>query len=176
MTLKGFHGGSDNKESACNAGDPGSIPGSGRCPWRWKWQPTTVFLPGEFHRQRSPVGFSPWGRRESDTTEWLTLSIYRDIKYRTGNMVNNIVITSYAGRWLLAYHGDDHFIIQANAKSLSHTPETNTTSTIFQTKYFFSNCYPRWVPKNWPHFSSSTKRSDSHAFTGINARVTDRRQ
>ena len=52
-------------------------------------------------------------------------------------MVNNIVITSYAGRWLLAYHGDDHFIIQANAKSLSHTPETNTTSTIFQTKYFF---------------------------------------
>ena len=36
------------KESACNAGDPGSIPESGRCPWSRKWQPTPVFMPGEF--------------------------------------------------------------------------------------------------------------------------------
>ena len=49
-----IHGGSDGKESACNAGDPGSIPGSGR-----KWLSTPVFLPGEFHEQRSPVGYSP---------------------------------------------------------------------------------------------------------------------
>ena len=34
-----------------------------------KWQPTPVFLPGEFHRQRSLVGYSPWGHKESDTTE-----------------------------------------------------------------------------------------------------------
>jgi len=45
----GFLGGSDSKESACNAGDLGSIPGSGGSPWRRKWQPTPVFLPGEFH-------------------------------------------------------------------------------------------------------------------------------
>ena len=57
------------KESACNAGDPGSIPGSGRFPWRRKWLPTPVFLPGEFHGQRSLVGYSPWGCKESDTTE-----------------------------------------------------------------------------------------------------------
>ena len=37
------------KESACNAGDPGSISGSGRCPGEGKWQPTPVFLPGESH-------------------------------------------------------------------------------------------------------------------------------
>ena len=37
--------------------------------WRRKWQPTPVFLPGEFHGQRSLVGCSPWGRTESDTTE-----------------------------------------------------------------------------------------------------------
>ena len=49
--LKGFPAGSDGKESACNAGDPGSIPGSGRFPWRREWQPTLVFLPGEFHGQ-----------------------------------------------------------------------------------------------------------------------------
>ena len=42
-------GGSDGKESACQAGDLGLIHESGRFPWRRKWQPTPVFLPGEFH-------------------------------------------------------------------------------------------------------------------------------
>ena len=36
--------------------------------WRKKWQPTPVFLPGKFHEQRSLAGYSPWGRKESDTT------------------------------------------------------------------------------------------------------------
>ena len=40
-----------------------------KIPWRWKWQPTPVFLPGKFHRQRSLVGYSPWDRKESDTSE-----------------------------------------------------------------------------------------------------------
>ena len=57
--------------SACNAGDLGLIPGSGRFPWRSKWQPTPVFLPGESQGQRSLVGYSPRGRKESDTTEQL---------------------------------------------------------------------------------------------------------
>ena len=38
-------------------------------PWRKAWQPTPVFLPGESHGQRSLVGCSPWGRKESDLTE-----------------------------------------------------------------------------------------------------------
>ena len=38
------------------------IPGLGRFPWRRKWQPTPVFLPGESHGWRSLVGYSPWGR------------------------------------------------------------------------------------------------------------------
>ena len=38
---------------------------------RRKWQPTPVLLPGEFHGCRSLVGCSPWGHKESDTTEWL---------------------------------------------------------------------------------------------------------
>ena len=37
-------------------------------PWRRKWQPTPVFLPGESHGWRSLVGYSPQGRKESDTT------------------------------------------------------------------------------------------------------------
>ena len=49
--------------------DMGSFPGSGRFPWRRKWQPTPVFLPGESHRQRSLGDYSPWGHKESDMTE-----------------------------------------------------------------------------------------------------------
>ena len=40
----------------------------GKIPWRRAWQPTPVFLPGEFYGQRSLVGYSPWGRKESDIT------------------------------------------------------------------------------------------------------------
>ena len=65
-------GGSDGKQSACNAGDLGLIPGSGRSPWRREQRPTPVFLPGESHGQRSLVRYSPWSRKESDTTEGLT--------------------------------------------------------------------------------------------------------
>jgi len=69
--LLGFPGGSDGKASACNAGDPSSIPGSGRPPWRRKWQSTPALLPGKSHGRRSLIGYSPWGCKESDTTERL---------------------------------------------------------------------------------------------------------
>ena len=100
----GFPDGSVGKESTCNAGDPGLIPGSGRStreeigyplqyswpslvaqlvknppamletwvgkiPWRREWLPIPVFWPGEFHGP-----YSPWGHKESDTTEQLSLS------------------------------------------------------------------------------------------------------
>ena len=39
------------------------------------WQLTSVFLPGEFQGQRSLAGYDPWGRKESDVTERLTLSL-----------------------------------------------------------------------------------------------------
>ena len=43
-------------------------------PLQKRWLTTPVFLPAEFHRQRSLAGYSPWGRKESDVTEWPTLS------------------------------------------------------------------------------------------------------
>ena len=49
----GFPGGSDGKASACSIGDPGSIPGMRRSPWRRAWQHTPIFLPGESNGQRS---------------------------------------------------------------------------------------------------------------------------
>ena len=42
-------------------------------PWKRKWLPTPGFLPGEFQGQRMLAGYSPWGHKESDTTERLTL-------------------------------------------------------------------------------------------------------
>ena len=66
-----FPGGSEVKASACNAGDLGSIPGSGRSPGKGNGNPTPVFLPGESHGQRSLAGYSPQGHKESDTTERL---------------------------------------------------------------------------------------------------------
>ena len=47
----------------------------GKIPWRREWQPTPVFLPREFHGQRSLAGYSPWGRKESGMIEQLTLSL-----------------------------------------------------------------------------------------------------
>ena len=43
-----------------------------KIPWRREWQPTLVFLPGEFHGQRSLAGYSPWGHKESDMTKQLS--------------------------------------------------------------------------------------------------------
>ena len=105
----GFPGSSAGKESACNGGDPSSIPGSGRSPgegigyplhYSWVsmvaqmvknplgmretwirslgWEDAaleegmanhSVFLPGEFHEQRSLAGCSPWSHKELDTTK-----------------------------------------------------------------------------------------------------------
>ena len=58
-----FPDGSAGKESACNVGDLGSIPGSGRSPGGRERLPMSVFWPGEFHGL-----FSPWVCRELDTT------------------------------------------------------------------------------------------------------------
>ena len=62
-------GGSDGKEPAYTARDLGQIPGSERSPWRRAWQIIPVFLPGESHGQGSLVSNSPWGCKESGTTE-----------------------------------------------------------------------------------------------------------
>ena len=53
-------------------GRPGFNLWIGKTPWRKAWQPTPVFLSGESHGQRSLVGYSPWGHKESDMTERLS--------------------------------------------------------------------------------------------------------
>ena len=69
---KGFPGGTSGKEPTCQCRRHKRSwfhPWVGKVLWRRKWQPTPIFLPGESHGQRSLAGYSPWGHKESDTTE-----------------------------------------------------------------------------------------------------------
>ena len=69
MNKERFPGGSRGKGSAFQCRRRRFDLWVGKIPWRREWLPTPLFLPGEFHGQRSLVGLSPWGGKESDTTE-----------------------------------------------------------------------------------------------------------
>ena len=68
----GFPGGSDSKESACNVGDLGSIPGLGISLGGGHGNPLQYSCLENSHGQRSLAGYSPWGHKESDATEQLS--------------------------------------------------------------------------------------------------------
>ena len=48
----------------------------GKIPWSRKWQPTPIFLTGKSHAYSSLVGYSPWGHKESDRTEQLSMPVF----------------------------------------------------------------------------------------------------
>ena len=67
-------------QSVClQCGRPGFSPWVGKSPWRRKWQSTPVLLPRKSHGQRSLAGYSPRGRKESDTTEQLHFPFLSDL-------------------------------------------------------------------------------------------------
>ena len=76
------HSNSEFQSICLQCGRPGFDPWVGKIPWRRKWKPTPVFLPGESHGQRSLVGYSPQGHKESDTTERLHFHFH-------GSLVSN---------------------------------------------------------------------------------------
>ena len=71
----GFPDSSVGKESACNAGHPDSIPGWGRSPGEGNGNPLQYSCLENPHEQRTLVAYSPWSRKESDTTERLHLAL-----------------------------------------------------------------------------------------------------
>ena len=75
----GFPGGSVVKNPPANADVCQFDPWVGKIPWRRRWQPTPVLLPGESHRQRRLTGYSPGSCKESDMTEQLTLSLFDQV-------------------------------------------------------------------------------------------------
>ena len=79
----------------------------GKIPWRWKWQPTPVLLPGIFHGWRSLVGYSPWDCKESNTTEqfhWLTF----------------IISVLPLKKWILGYYVTGSLLADHKAFALNH--------------------------------------------------------
>ena len=76
-----FPSGSVGEESACNAADPGSSPGSGRSPGEGHGNPLPYSCLENPHGQRRLVDCSPWGRTESGTTERLSTQ-HMPVKYQ----------------------------------------------------------------------------------------------
>ena len=71
MSMRGFPGVSDSKESSRNARDPGSIPGAGRSPGEGNGYPLQYSCME--NSMDSLVGYSPWGHKESDMNERLSM-------------------------------------------------------------------------------------------------------
>ena len=99
-----FSGGSDGNESACNAGDLGLIPGSGRFPGEGNGYPLQYSCL-ENSMDRSLAGCSPWSCKEFNTTEWLTLSLHIFIlwKWPFYNIIINTIHTLFSHHSRMAY-------------------------------------------------------------------------
>ena len=79
----------------------GFDPWVGGIPWRREWQPTPVFLPGEFHGQRRLVGYSPWGHQESDTTKALNMHSHINYEFTDSALQHGIYFTCFSPFCLL---------------------------------------------------------------------------
>ena len=81
MINKWFPGGSVGKESDCNTGDLGLIPVLGTAPGGGHGNPLQQNCLENPHGQRNLMGYSPWGHKESDTTEWTQHTLTLGYKY-----------------------------------------------------------------------------------------------
>ena len=180
LTSVDFPSSTVGKESACHAGDPCLIPGSGRSagegigyplqfswaflvaqlvknppacrspgfnpwvgktPWRREQLPTPVFWPGEFHGL-----YSPWGRKESDTTERLSLShLYLTTEKTTAltvwTLVDKVMSLFLIHSWVCpsSFQGASFNFITTVTVFSGFRAQENKICPCF---YFFSFCLP----------------------------------
>ena len=131
----GFPGSSDGKESACNAGDPGLNPGSGRSPGEGNGNPLQYScLENSMNR-----GYSPWGRKELDTTEWLTLKIDNYVSKKLQVFLSKIMMTR---RETFAQWPLKDFCILTQGDRMSPGLSQFLLSSILRS----SQCSPFWTP------------------------------
>ena len=76
-------------------------PWVGKTPWRREWLPTPVFLPGEFHGQRSLEGYSPWGHKEPQLSNWHFASHSAALKECQLSLTKSICSCSAPPKWAL---------------------------------------------------------------------------
>ena len=102
---------------------PGFDPWIGKIPWRREWQPIPVPLPEKFLGQRSLEGYSPWGCKESDTAEQLTLWLH----FRVGVLVGTeeMKYTEPAGKLLTT----------AGTRALSHHMDRSPELSLHRTTH-----------------------------------------
>ena len=109
----------------------GFYPWVGKIPWRRKWLPTSVFLRGESHWQRSLAGYSPWGWKESNTTEqlthkeWLEVSVLQVCSFLFTELPLSGGYSCQNSSWCLDSIDKDHCPVAAAAaaaKSLQSCP------------------------------------------------------
>ena len=103
---------------------------SSKIPWRRKWQPTPVFLPGESHGQRSLVAYSPWGRRVGH--DWATILTYLpylkrslEVKILGDKLLNVWKVTFSSNRGCTPHPPHP----QTDCKTDCFTPSIGTTQT-----------------------------------------------
>ena len=92
--------------------------------WRRKWQPTPVPLPGKSPGQRSLVGYSPWGCKESDTTEWLhvTSQVLLDFLLLPGVTGKfGLGVQNEAGQKLVEFCQENTLVIANTAPVIANT-------------------------------------------------------
>ena len=119
--------GSDSEESACQAGGRVSI-WVEKIPWRKEWLPIIVFLPGEFHQQRSLVGYSPGRCEQLDTTEWLSVhALYFGVSSEASSMPPRSSRLSSS--------------ISSFVKPFPSFPRSSDTSLLWEITAFYSHVY-----------------------------------
>ena len=128
-THTGFPGGSDPKESTCSVEDLGSTPGLGRSSGGGHDNPLQYSCLENPHGQRNLVGYSSWGHKESDTTEWLSIYISLDLGFFFLRRIESKGIPSHV-------HLFKQAVFQPSLKSTG-VPQTKVESTGVQSDSLF---------------------------------------
>ena len=113
----------------------------GKIPWKRKWQLTPIFLPRESHGQRSLASHNPWGRKESETTEWLTHHHHHQIVDQVSELILLGLII------FLWYDGGTGFLVAQMVKNLPTMQETWVQSLVGKTSWRREwQCTPVFLP------------------------------
>ena len=120
----GFPGGSDSKESTCNVGDLGSIPGLGRCPGGGHGNPHQYSCLENPHEQKSLAGHRPWGHKGLDATERLSTHSTH------GFSDKNLLCSDFLGKFFKTHSFDMNIISAVCPQSLCLLFSMKTESTI----------------------------------------------
>ena len=140
-----FPGGSVVKNLPANVGERGLILGSGKIPWKRKWQPTLVLLPGKTHRPRSLASYSTWGHKRvghdletNQQQQWLINDSVGQ-QFKLGSVDSSmslrwVHISFYGFPPVLEANNASHLWLLARRKGqfcVSHHPSQSPTSFVW---------------------------------------------